>query len=52
MAVKVVIIDDVCIIKVGSCSQAVCADGDFGYRHEVSSDECKITMWSARVSGF
>ncbi len=44
MAVKVVIIDDACIIKVGSCPQAVCADGNFGYPHEVSLDECKITM--------
>ncbi len=43
MAVKGVIIDDACVIEVGSCPQAVCADGDFGYRHKVLSDECQGT---------
>ena len=30
MAGKGVIIDDVCVFKVSSCPQVVCADGNFG----------------------
>ncbi len=48
MASKGVIVDNVCLVKVGSCPQVVCVNGNFGQQHEALSDECKISTWSAK----
>ena len=38
--------DDACIVKVGSCQQVECVDGNFGWWHEASLDESKISARS------
>jgi hypothetical protein len=40
IAAEGIIVDDACIVEVGSCPQVVCVDGIFGYQHEASLDEC------------
>ena len=49
MALKGVIIDDARVVEVNSRPSMVHVDGDFRQQYEASSDERKISTWSAKV---